>query len=55
MIPTPAKRDPIDTRKRLERFELREHLALAKEVLQEVASTPLENEPLKGLYMTPNL
>jgi transposase len=49
IFPGPAKSDPIDARKMLELFELREHLPLAKEVLQEVASPPLENEQLKRL------
>lgn len=49
IFPGPAKSDPIDTRKMLELFELREHLPLAKDVLQEVANTPLENEHLKRL------
>ena len=49
IFPGPAKSDPIDTRKMLELFELREHLPLAKDVLQEVAATPVENEQLKRL------
>ncbi len=49
IFPGPAKSDPIDTRKMLELFELREHLPLAKDVLQEVANTPPENEQLKRL------
>ncbi len=49
IFPGPAKSDPIDARKMLELFELREHLPLAKDVLQEVADTPQENEQLKRL------
>lgn len=49
IFPGPAKSDPIDTRKMLELFELREHLPLAKDVLQAVANTPPENEQLKRL------
>lgn len=49
IFPGAAKSDPIDTRKILELFHLREHLPLAKDVLQEVAATPPENEKLKRL------
>jgi transposase len=49
IFPGPAKSDAIDARKILDLFELREHLALAKDVLQEVAPTPLENQQLKRL------
>jgi transposase len=49
IFPGPAKSDPIDSRKILELFELREHLPLAKDVLQEVATPPPENEQLKRL------
>lgn len=49
IFPGAAKSDPIDTRKILELFHLREHLALAKGVLQEVAPVPVENEKLKRL------
>ena len=46
ILPGPAKSDPIDARKILERFELGKHLPLAKDALQEVAPTPLENQKL---------
>lgn len=49
IFPGAAKSDPIDTRKILELFHLREHLPLAKGVLQEVAAIPPENEKLKRL------
>ena len=49
IFPGPAKSDSIDARKILELFELREHLPLAKDVLQAVADTPLENIHLKRL------
>ena len=44
-----AKSDRNDARKGLELFQLRDHLPLAKEVLQEVLGTPQENEVLKRL------
>src|SRR6185503_4659622 len=44
-----AKKDRIDARKGLELFQLRDHLPLAKGVLQEVTGTPKENEILKRL------
>ncbi len=49
IFPGPAKNDPIDSRKIVELFELRAHLPLAKDVLQEVAAPPAENEKLKRL------
>jgi transposase len=49
IFPGAAKSDPIDTRKILELFHLREHLPLAKGVLHEVAPIPPENEKLKRL------
>ncbi len=49
IFPGAAKSDQIDARKGLELFQLRDHLPLAKEVLQEVAGTPQENEVLKRL------
>ena len=49
IFPGAAKSDRIDARKGLELFQLRDHLPLAKEVLQEVAGTPPENEVLKRL------
>ena len=49
IFPGAAKTDPIDARKGLELFQLRDHLPLAKEVLQEVAATPKANQVLKRL------
>ena len=49
IFPGAAKKDQIDARKGLELFQLSDHLPLAKEVLQEVTGTPVENEVLKRL------
>ncbi len=49
IFPGAAKTDLIDARKGLELFQLRDHLPLAKEVLQEVAATPKANQVLKRL------
>lgn len=49
IFPGAAKSDPIDARKGLELFQLRDHLAMAKDVLQEVRKVPRENEILKRL------
>jgi len=49
IFPGTAKSDRIDARKGLELFQLRDHLPLAKEVLQEVSGTPQHNEVLKRL------
>jgi len=49
IFPGAAKTDRIDARKGLELFQLRDHLPMAKEVLQEVVGTPQENEILKRL------
>jgi transposase len=49
MFPGAAKSDALDARKGLELFQLRDHLPLAKDVLQEVATTPEENDILKRL------
>jgi transposase len=49
IFPGAAKKDRIDARKGLELFQLRDHLPLAKEVLQEVTGTAQENEVLKRL------
>ena len=49
IFPGAAKTDPIDARKMLELFQLKEHLPVAKDVLQEVAPVPLENVQLKRL------
>ena len=49
VFPGAAKTDALDARKALELFQLREHLPLAKQVLQEVGKTPEENRILKRL------
>ncbi len=49
IFPAAAKSDRIDTRKTLELFQLRDHLPMAGEVLQEVRTTPEENNTLKRL------
>jgi hypothetical protein len=49
IFPGPAKSDPIDTRKMLELFALREELPLAKDVLGEVTAVPEANAQLKRL------
>ena len=49
IFPGAAKNDRIDARKCLELFQLRDILPLAKDALQEVAATPVENEILKRL------
>ena len=49
IFPAPAKSDRIDTRKNLELFQLRDHLPMAGDVLQEVMATPAENDILKRL------
>ena len=49
IFPGAAKKDRIDARKGLELFQLRDHLPLAKDVLQEVTGSPKENEVLKRL------
>ena len=49
IFPGAAKSDRIDARKGLELFQLSDQLPLAKEVLQEVSSTPKANEVLKRL------
>jgi len=49
IFPGAAKKDQTDARKGLELFQLSDHLPLAKEVLQEVTGTPVENEVLKRL------
>lgn len=49
IFPGAAKTDEIDARKGLELFQLRDHLPVAKDVLQEVRTTPQENEILKRL------
>jgi len=49
IFPGPAKTDCLDVRKILELFHLKDHLPLAKDVLQEVPEVPKENEKLKRL------
>jgi len=49
VFPAAAKTDPIDTRKILELFHLKDHLPLAKDALQKVVSAPLVNDKLKRL------
>jgi transposase len=49
IFPGAAKTDRLDARKGLELFQLREHLPLAKAVLQEVGAIPVANERLKRL------
>jgi len=49
VFPGAAKTDPIDTRKILELFQLKDQLPLAKDVIQEVVSAPAVNEKLKRL------
>jgi transposase len=49
IFPGAAKTDRLDARKGLELFQLREHLPLAKAVLQEVGAVPAANERLKRL------
>lgn len=49
VFPGAAKTDPIDTRKILELFHLKDHLPLAKDVLQKVVSAPPVNDKLKRL------
>lgn len=49
IFPGAAKTDNIDARKALELFQLRDHLPIAKDVLQEIRATPRENDILKRL------
>lgn len=49
IFPGAAKTDKLDTRRILELFHLKDHLPLAKDVLQEVPRGPQENEKLKRL------
>jgi transposase len=49
IFPGAAKTDPIDTRKILEMFRLKDQLPLAKDALQEVVKVPAVNEKLKRL------
>jgi transposase len=49
VFPGAAKTDSIDARKGLELFQLRRHLPKAKDPLQEIYPTPVENEQLKRL------
>jgi transposase len=49
IFPAPAKSDRIDSTKSLELFQLRDHLPMARDVLQEIMATPEENDILKRL------
>ena len=49
IFPAAAKSDRIDTRKTLELLQLREHLPVAADVLQEIMARPEENDVLKRL------
>jgi transposase len=49
VFPGAAKTDPIDTRKILELFHLKDQLPLAKDAIQEVFVAPAANEKLKRL------
>ena len=49
VFPGAAKTDPIDARKILELFHLREQLPIAKDALQEVLPLPEVNEKLKRI------
>jgi len=49
VFPGAAKTDPIDTRKILELFRLKDQLPLAKDAIQEVVIAPAVNEKLKRL------
>jgi transposase len=49
IFPGAAKTDRLDTRKILELFHLKDHLPMAKDVLQQVQQAPEENEKLKRL------
>lgn len=49
IFPAPAKTDAIDGRKILELFRLRDHVPLARDVLQEVTPAPPAHEKLKRL------
>ena len=49
IFPGPAKSDAIDTRAMLELFRLGGQLPVAREVLQEVGATPVDNDKLKRL------
>ncbi len=54
IFPAAAKSDRIDTAKTLELFQLRDHLPMAGDVLQEVMATPEENDVLKRLSRRTN-
>ena len=49
IFPAAAKTDRIDTKKTLELFQLRDHLPMAGDGLQETAPVPEENNVLKRL------
>ena len=54
IFPAAAKTDALDARKGLELFQLRRHLPMAEEVLQEVGPTPvvngIEGVRIEGVY-----
>lgn len=49
IFPGPAKTDSLDVHKILELFHLKDHLPMAKDVLQEVPRIPAVNQKLKRL------
>ena len=49
IFPAAAKSDRVDSAKTLQLFQLRDHLPMARDVLQEVMATPEENGILKRL------
>jgi len=49
IFPAAAKSDRIDSAKTLELFQLRDHLQMGGDVLQEIIATPEENDILKRL------
>ncbi len=53
IFPAPVKSDRIDTTKNLELFQLRDHLPMAGDVLQEFMATPEENDIQKKPVSAP--
>ncbi len=53
IFPAAAKSDRIDSAKTLELFQLRDHLPMTGDVLQEVMATPEENDILKRVIAAP--
>lgn len=49
IFPSPGKSDSIDSRKGLELFQLKDHLPMAGDVLQEIAAVPAVHQQLKRL------